>query len=170
MASSSFRTLSSCSKLASTGTLARRAAQAATSRTYATAASSSSSPQAADYSVTSSSSGIKVASLDEGSPTSAITVAVKAGPRYEPSPGLAHVLKNFVFKVCYSTAPTLIYVSAPRPCCFCAPVSLPPAAASLRLAISLSSFSSLFDEGKRVESELEERAGAVMNKAQKTTT
>jgi hypothetical protein len=82
----SLRTLSSSSKK-----LARTAATAAT-RSYATSAS-------ADYSVSTAASGVKVAALDDGSPTSAITVAVKAGPRYEPAPGLAHVLKNSVFKV-----------------------------------------------------------------------
>jgi len=54
--------------------------------------------QTADFSVSSTQEGIKVATLDEGLPTSAITVAVKAGSRYESQPGLSHVLKNFVFK------------------------------------------------------------------------
>lgn len=63
-------------------------------RGYATPAAS-----ASDFKVSSTSSGIKLATLDEGAPTSAITVAIKAGPRYESQPGLAHVLKNFVFKV-----------------------------------------------------------------------
>jgi hypothetical protein len=45
-------------------------------------------------------SGINVASSDDGAPTAAITVVVKAGSRYEGAgPGLAHVLKNSVFKV-----------------------------------------------------------------------
>lgn len=55
--------------------------------------------QTADFSVSSTQEGIKVATLDEGLPTSAITVAIKAGSRYESQPGLSHVLKNFVFKV-----------------------------------------------------------------------
>ena len=42
----------------------------------------------------------KTAAHDDGqSPTSAISIVLKAGPRYEPSPGLAHALKNFVFRV-----------------------------------------------------------------------
>ena len=43
--------------------------------------------------------GIKVASLDYGQPTSAVTFLVKAGSRYESKPGVAHALKNFAFKV-----------------------------------------------------------------------
>lgn len=46
------------------------------------------------------SAGVKVAAIDNGQPTSAITVLVKAGSRYEPKPGLANVLKNFSFTVC----------------------------------------------------------------------
>ncbi|KAI6144644.1 Metalloenzyme, LuxS/M16 peptidase-like protein [Pisolithus tinctorius] len=43
-------------------------------------------------------SGVKVAAVDYGQPTTAVTVLVKAGSRYQPSPGVAHVLKNFAFK------------------------------------------------------------------------
>ncbi|KAI6046578.1 Metalloenzyme, LuxS/M16 peptidase-like protein [Pisolithus marmoratus] len=43
-------------------------------------------------------SGVKVAAVDNGQPTTAVTVLVKAGSRYQPSPGVAHVLKNFAFK------------------------------------------------------------------------
>ncbi|KAG6329508.1 hypothetical protein ID866_9581 [Astraeus odoratus] len=43
-------------------------------------------------------SGVKVAAVDNGQPTTAVTVLVKAGSRYEPSPGVAHTLKNFAFK------------------------------------------------------------------------
>ncbi|KAH0833920.1 Metalloenzyme, LuxS/M16 peptidase-like protein [Lanmaoa asiatica] len=43
-------------------------------------------------------SGIKVAAIDNGQPTTAVTFLVKAGSRYEPSPGVAHALKNFAFK------------------------------------------------------------------------
>ncbi|KIJ18112.1 hypothetical protein PAXINDRAFT_9197 [Paxillus involutus ATCC 200175] len=43
-------------------------------------------------------SGIKVAAVDNGQPTTAVTFLVKAGSRYEPSPGVAHALKNFAFK------------------------------------------------------------------------
>ncbi|GAA6000227.1 hypothetical protein JCM10207_007915 [Rhodosporidiobolus poonsookiae] len=42
--------------------------------------------------------GVKVASIDEGAPTASISVVVKAGSRYEPAPGVAHVLKNSLFK------------------------------------------------------------------------
>jgi len=52
-----------------------------------------------DFTV-SEANGYKIASSDDQqSPTSAITVALKAGPRYESAPGLAHILKNFVFRV-----------------------------------------------------------------------
>lgn len=43
-------------------------------------------------------SGVKVAAVDHGQPTTALTFLVKAGSRYEPSPGVAHALKNFAFK------------------------------------------------------------------------
>ncbi|BGP23162.1 ubiquinol-cytochrome c reductase core subunit 1 [Rhodotorula toruloides] len=42
--------------------------------------------------------GVKVASSEDGSRTSSISVVVKSGARYEPAPGVAHVLKNSVFK------------------------------------------------------------------------
>jgi Insulinase (Peptidase family M16) len=43
--------------------------------------------------------GFKVAAVDNGQPTSSVTFLVKAGSRYESKPGVAHVLKNFGFKV-----------------------------------------------------------------------
>ena len=43
--------------------------------------------------------GVKVASIDNGQPTSAVTFLVKAGCRFENKPGVAHALKNFAFKV-----------------------------------------------------------------------
>ncbi|KAG8215156.1 Metalloenzyme, LuxS/M16 peptidase-like protein [Butyriboletus roseoflavus] len=48
--------------------------------------------------VDSKASGIKVAAIDNGQPTTAVTFLVKAGSRYETSPGVAHALKNFAFK------------------------------------------------------------------------
>jgi ubiquinol-cytochrome c reductase core subunit 2 len=46
-------------------------------------------------------SGVKVVGIENGSrpATTSITVAVRAGTRYEPAPGVAHVLKSFAFKV-----------------------------------------------------------------------
>jgi ubiquinol-cytochrome c reductase core subunit 2 len=41
----------------------------------------------------------KIAAVDNGQPTASVTVVVKAGPRYETTPGAAHVLKFFAFKV-----------------------------------------------------------------------
>jgi ubiquinol-cytochrome c reductase core subunit 2 len=42
--------------------------------------------------------GVKVAAIDNGQPTTAVTFLVKAGSRYESKPGVAHTLKNFAFK------------------------------------------------------------------------
>ncbi|TFK19647.1 ubiquinol-cytochrome C reductase complex core protein 2 [Coprinopsis marcescibilis] len=44
------------------------------------------------------SSGVKVAAVDNGGPTSSLTVLVKAGSRYQPKEGVANALKNFAFK------------------------------------------------------------------------
>lgn len=49
--------------------------------------------------VVDSASGVKVAAIDNGQPTSAVTFLVKAGSRFENKPGVAHALKNFAFKV-----------------------------------------------------------------------
>ena len=49
--------------------------------------------------VVDSASGVKVAAIDHGQPTSAVTFLVKAGSRFENKPGVAHALKNFAFKV-----------------------------------------------------------------------
>jgi ubiquinol-cytochrome c reductase core subunit 2 len=45
------------------------------------------------------SSGFKVAALDNGQPTSSVTVLLNAGSRHESKPGVAHALSNFAFKV-----------------------------------------------------------------------
>ncbi|SJX61561.1 probable QCR2-40 kDa ubiquinol cytochrome-c reductase core protein 2 [Sporisorium reilianum f. sp. reilianum] len=47
---------------------------------------------------TAKASGISTAAADDGALTSTVTVAAKAGSRYEPAPGVAHVLKNYLFK------------------------------------------------------------------------
>ncbi|SNX83421.1 probable QCR2 - 40 kDa ubiquinol cytochrome-c reductase core protein 2 [Melanopsichium pennsylvanicum] len=47
---------------------------------------------------TANASGITTAVADDGALTSTVTVAVKAGSRYESAPGVAHVLKNYLFK------------------------------------------------------------------------
>ena len=46
--------------------------------------------------------GVKVAGVENGAPagTMNLTVVVKAGSRFEPKAGVAHVLKSFAFKVC----------------------------------------------------------------------
>jgi ubiquinol-cytochrome c reductase core subunit 2 len=43
--------------------------------------------------------GLKVAAIDSGQPTVAVTFLVKAGSRYETKPGVSHALKTFAFKV-----------------------------------------------------------------------
>jgi ubiquinol-cytochrome c reductase core subunit 2 len=48
--------------------------------------------------VVDASQGFKVAAVDNGQPTSSVTVLLKAGSRYESKPGLAHTLSNFTFK------------------------------------------------------------------------
>ncbi|GBE86851.1 Cytochrome b-c1 complex subunit 2, mitochondrial [Sparassis crispa] len=42
--------------------------------------------------------GVKVAAVDNGEPTSAVTFLIKAGSRFETKPGVAHALKGFAFK------------------------------------------------------------------------
>ncbi|GAA6058632.1 hypothetical protein JCM10212_004043 [Sporobolomyces blumeae] len=71
-------------------TRAPRAAAVAGARSYATPSSSLFSVQDAN--------GVKVAAADSAAPTSSISLVVKAGSRYEASPGVAHVLKNSLFK------------------------------------------------------------------------
>jgi len=44
-------------------------------------------------------SGIRVAAVDHGQPSTTVTVVVKAGSRHESKPGVAHLLKNYAFKV-----------------------------------------------------------------------
>ncbi|GAA5898491.1 ubiquinol--cytochrome-c reductase subunit 2 [Sporobolomyces salmoneus] len=74
-----------------TSALRTRAPRAvAGSRSYATPSSSLFSVQDVN--------GVKVASSETAAPTSAISLVIKAGSRYEPAPGVAHVLKNSLFK------------------------------------------------------------------------
>jgi len=47
---------------------------------------------------TAADSSLKVAAVDNGQPTSSVTLVLKAGSRFETTPGAAHVLKNFAFK------------------------------------------------------------------------
>jgi len=48
--------------------------------------------------VVDASSGFKVAAVDNGQPSSSITVLLNAGSRYQSKPGVAHALSNFAFK------------------------------------------------------------------------
>lgn len=43
--------------------------------------------------------GIKVASRDDGRPTTSLSVVIKAGSRFESAPGVAHLLEKFAFQV-----------------------------------------------------------------------
>jgi ubiquinol-cytochrome c reductase core subunit 2 len=47
--------------------------------------------------------GIKVASRDDGRPTTTLAVVARGGSRYEVAPGLAHGLEKFAFKVFITT-------------------------------------------------------------------
>jgi predicted Zn-dependent peptidase len=49
--------------------------------------------------VVDASAGFKVAAVDNGQPSSSVTVLLKAGSRYQSKPGVAHALSNFAFKV-----------------------------------------------------------------------
>ncbi|KAI0791108.1 Metalloenzyme, LuxS/M16 peptidase-like protein [Abortiporus biennis] len=63
-----------------------------------TSAARSASRIARQFSSVVDTAGIKVAAVDNGEPTSAVTFLVKAGSRFETKPGVAHALKNFAFK------------------------------------------------------------------------
>ncbi|KAL0952636.1 hypothetical protein HGRIS_006882 [Hohenbuehelia grisea] len=66
------------------------AARASTARSVSRAARS--------FATVSDTAGLKLAAIDQGQPTAAVTFLVKAGTRYETKPGVAHALKNFAFK------------------------------------------------------------------------
>ena len=67
-------------------------------RTYAAAAATKTSSPATPFSV-SDVNGIKVAARDDGAPTTGLSIVLKAGARYAPVPGLAHLLDKFAWKV-----------------------------------------------------------------------
>ena len=54
--------------------------------------------------VTKTNNGIKIAALDENSPTASVSLVINAGSRFEPKDkaGIAHFVKNFGFKVMHS--------------------------------------------------------------------
>jgi|SRR5271163_4462611 len=68
------------------------------SRTYATAAATKTSTPSVPFTV-SELGPIKVAARDDGGATTGLTVVLKAGSRYAESPGLAHYLDKFAWKV-----------------------------------------------------------------------
>ncbi|KAG5638698.1 hypothetical protein H0H81_010923 [Sphagnurus paluster] len=53
---------------------------------------------ARSFATVADSAGLKVAAIDANQPTSAVTILVKAGSRFETKPGVANALKNFAFK------------------------------------------------------------------------
>ncbi|KAI0076866.1 LuxS/MPP-like metallohydrolase [Panus rudis PR-1116 ss-1] len=63
-----------------------------------TSAARSASRIARNFATVVDSAGVKVAAVDNGEATSAVTFLVKAGSRYQPKPGVAHALQNFAFK------------------------------------------------------------------------
>lgn len=67
-------------------------------RTYAAAVATKTSSPASPFTV-SDVNGIKVIARDDGGPTTGISVVLKAGARYAPIPGLAHLLDKFAWKV-----------------------------------------------------------------------
>jgi len=67
-------------------------------RTYAAVAATKASSPATPFEV-SDVNGIKVATRDDGGATTGLTVVLRAGSRYAPAPGLAHLLDKFAWKV-----------------------------------------------------------------------
>jgi ubiquinol-cytochrome c reductase core subunit 2 len=73
--------------------LSKQAAMSAR-RYMATAAGNASSFQVRKQ------AGILVASRDDGRPTTSLSVVIRAGSRFESTPGVAHILEKFAFQVC----------------------------------------------------------------------
>ena len=67
-------------------------------RTYATATATKASASATAFMV-SDIAGIRVATRDDGGPTTGLSVVMRAGSRYAPLPGVAHLLEKFAWKV-----------------------------------------------------------------------
>lgn len=65
----------------------------------ASTAARQSSRIARTFSTVSDTAGVKVAAVDNGQPTAAVTFLLKAGARFETKAGVAHGLKNFAYKV-----------------------------------------------------------------------
>lgn len=70
-------------------------------------------------------SGFKVAAVDNGQPSSSVTVLLNAGSRHQSKPGVAHALSNFAFKVRLLSSPptheqagfSVVCINAPRVVC-----------------------------------------------------
>jgi hypothetical protein len=76
-------------------------------RSYASVATTKAYTSPAPFTV-SEIDGIKVAAREDGGATTGLSVVLKAGARYAPTPGLAHLLDKFAWKV--------IFLSANSPC------------------------------------------------------
>ena len=68
-------------------------------RSYAAAAAATKTSTSSVPYTLSEIEGIKVASRDDGGATTGLSVVVKAGSRYCPFPGMAHMLEKFAWKV-----------------------------------------------------------------------
>lgn len=69
-----------------------------TRRTYAAAAATKTSTPAIPFTL-SEIGGIRVVARDDGGPTTGLSVVLRAGSRYCPLPGIAHLLEKFAWKV-----------------------------------------------------------------------
>jgi ubiquinol-cytochrome c reductase core subunit 2 len=67
-------------------------------RGYASVAATKASSPATPFTL-SEVGGIQVATKDDGGPTTGLSVVLRAGARYAPMPGLAHLLDKFAWKV-----------------------------------------------------------------------
>ena len=83
-----------CHRLSSAVSIVRATTCRRTYASVAAKASTSGSPfQVSDV------GGMKVAARDDGGATSGLSVVLRAGSRYAPLPGLAHLLEKFAWKV-----------------------------------------------------------------------
>jgi hypothetical protein len=70
-------------------------------RTYAAATATKTSTLATPFTL-SEIDGIRVAARDDGGPTTGLSVVLRAGSRYCPLPGIAHLLEKFAWKVIFN--------------------------------------------------------------------
>ena len=68
-------------------------------RTYAAAATATKASTSSTPFTVSQIGGVKVVVRDDGGPTTGLSVVLRAGSRYCPLPGAAHILEKFAWKV-----------------------------------------------------------------------